>query len=744
MLSNFFQMPGISTTTFYKPFLERKAPAPGPSFKNVNQCSDETRELYFTSSNTAALAMIQGNRHLTMMVGQVIKKDPAGQLNSVLFNGSNTELAPAMTGPDSAHHYFGVMPRRGIENVLSVPDGMCTGTILTADQVEGSGFSETNLVAFAATRMFPCKYGAQWVEGSIDEPGVIDLFANEYGVDAGDWIRLVKHSMDNAAKIAPIYHKLKQADKFEEHLGSKYENITLAPGGPDVQIYAINRESAEDDYKLVRTNCGPYKTIAAAAPPPAVGGGGGPTTLADVATILQTKGDRVESEKMKRGLIKLRGANMAAEVDFKKGFMKDPSLPTPTAACKAMLALKTIDERAYELKSILDTNSSLRPKGVQVTAMYGKRTMRDHDEELCRKLVVGALATVPLKTLGDKTMKVGIAAYLPMGSTKLDKMKEERDRKTAQEAHGSADDESRIELFLPDHVQGQGQVMSMLANHKAANDAMWISIDQNDTPVVAQASDFLFHLFLEPHMADWTAALSAQESDDLNHHIIARLDRLHCAFSKQADDYTVKAAVGNDAPQSIELAPYNRYLTVFADDIRDMEKAANGGARFRPSISIKPVPKVQEPQFKKQRQEAQAPRQHQQQQRAPSQASPNGANQQGASGWGNAWSNPGAQAPRPRDSAESKKKGDLCLRGNLEPAKAMAPSLANIHCAPFATKGFFCEGCPLKHLPMHKWADEDRATQIAHVEANVASVKFRKGLRWLPNGKEHLVHDGEN
>ena len=244
-------MSGISTTTFYKPFLERKAPAPGPSFKSVNQCSDETRELYFTASNTAALAMVQGNRRLTMRVGQIIKKDSAGQVNSVLFNGSNTELAPAMTGPDSVRHYFGVMPRRGIENVLKVPDGMCTGTILTADQIEGSGFSETNLVAFAATRMFPCKYGAQWVEGSIDDPGVIDLFANEYGADAGDWIRCVKHAMDNADKIAPIYHKINQADEFEEHLGPKYENITLSPGGPDVQIYAINKESAEDDYKLV-------------------------------------------------------------------------------------------------------------------------------------------------------------------------------------------------------------------------------------------------------------------------------------------------------------------------------------------------------------------------------------------------------------------------------------------------------------------------------------------------------------
>ena len=150
-----------------------------------------------------------------------------------------------------AYHYFGVMPRRGFKNVLSVPEGMCTGTILTSNQVEGSGFTEANLVAFAASRMVPCKHGAQWVEGSIDEPGVIDLFENEYGPDAGSWLRCLKYSMDNAAKIVPIYHKIKQGDAFEEHLSQKYENITLSTGGAEVHIYAINKESAVDDYKLV-------------------------------------------------------------------------------------------------------------------------------------------------------------------------------------------------------------------------------------------------------------------------------------------------------------------------------------------------------------------------------------------------------------------------------------------------------------------------------------------------------------
>ena len=86
-----------------------------------------------------------------------------------------------------------------------------------------------------------------------------------------------------------------------------------------------------------------YKTVAAAPPPPAVGGGG-PTSLADVTSILATKGERVESAKMKRGYIKLRGPNIAAEVGFRKGFMKEPNLPTPTVACNAMLALKTINE----------------------------------------------------------------------------------------------------------------------------------------------------------------------------------------------------------------------------------------------------------------------------------------------------------------------------------------------------------------------------------------------------------------
>ena len=59
------------------------------------------------------------------------------------------------------------------------------------------------------------------------------------------------------------------------------------------------------------------------------------------------------------------------------------------------------------------------------------------------------------------------------------------------------------------------------------------------------------------------------------------------------------------------------------------------------------------------------------------------------SGWGNAWLNLWAQVPRARDNAESKKTEDLCLRANLELVKAMSPSLATIHCAPFQPSDFF-------------------------------------------------------
>ena len=73
---------------------------------------------------------IQPNSCLAMRVGQIIKKDAGGAVHYMLFNGSNTELAPVMAGPSSMQHFLCHAVTWLFVNVLGVPEEVCKRTDL--------------------------------------------------------------------------------------------------------------------------------------------------------------------------------------------------------------------------------------------------------------------------------------------------------------------------------------------------------------------------------------------------------------------------------------------------------------------------------------------------------------------------------------------------------------------------------------------------------------------------------------
>ena len=104
-------------------------------------------------------------------------------------------------------------------------------------------------------------------------------------------------------------------------------------------------------------------------------------TLGDVASFFISKDDRKENACLKKGFLKLKATFIAGDIDFKNGTLKYLLLTMPTAAHVLANNEITLEERAENLKQILDTDNVLIAQGL-IIAMDTHRDMANHDIQM--------------------------------------------------------------------------------------------------------------------------------------------------------------------------------------------------------------------------------------------------------------------------------------------------------------------------------------------------------------------------
>ena len=76
------------------------------------------------------------------------------------------------------------------------------------------------------------------------------------------------------------------------------------------------------------------------------------------------------------------------------------------------------------------------------------------------------------------------------------------------------------------------------------------------------------------------------------------MDQFMSKILKAGNDFDTKTEIATGNVDNIKLNAYTKAVTCFADDCKDIMKAANGGTKLDPSISIRPV-EVQQPEAKR-------------------------------------------------------------------------------------------------------------------------------------------------
>ena len=92
--------------------------------------------------------------------------------------------------------------------------------------------------------------------------------------------------------------------------------------------------------------------------------------------------------------------------------------------------------------------------------------------------------------------------------------------------------------------------------------------------------------------------MNGKEVLNVAYHCVAREDQFMSKIEKAGNDFDANTEIATGNVQNIKLEAYKKAVTYFADDCKDISKAANGGSKINPSISIHPVD-VQQPDTKR-------------------------------------------------------------------------------------------------------------------------------------------------
>lgn len=737
------------STAFRTAFLDK--PGTSPDFSVFSTSAPFVQALMAEHPTVAALAIVEPSGLLRIRSSPIVQRADDGSVLAVVSNGSNLALAPGISGPTTFQHFFSVAQRRAI------PGFAVKGSALPEEFFADTGMPYApNTFLFALPRALPIGFGKDWVEGSINDPAVLDLFQHEYGLEYGMWLRAIKASLTpTVSKAAALIHKsVVDANQFVTHLSGVAADLNITTGPATVYTSSINEVTHPSEITLLRDRLDHlFEVIQDAAPvtPHA------PFSPADFAAALTTRDERKETTKLRDGYLKLQGLFVAGVISFDKASLSSVILPTPTKAHENVNGKTSLDERLDAFKRILDTSNAQRVDG-RLYALESCRSMSHHDHQLCRQFLLGNWSPTPVVHLTDKHILVCILQFIPPTSEESSMIQREHDENEIITILNNTSQEKRTRLLAPARIYGIEQIKRMIANFVSASNALWISdAAKESVPIITRAFLLVFDYLHDPDFIEYYARLTRLDRENFAYHLLSRMDRLASRMVRASQDFTTHSAIAADLTDDIPLTQYRRAFTAWADDFADIKRTIDRGIKLELCTALRPVPpstastSATSPMthvspsssgfsssgapFKKQKpsDEPSVPRKVA---TTPTVAS-------SVSAASSAWS-PSFSLPRPAkyDLNHGKKMGDFVLQDNF--SIPFPPTLTSKFCHPFSTFGQACgrSECMKVHLPFGKWTSSDQAAQIAHVEANHPRLAFNKAfVRTLPEDKKHLLVD---
>ena len=159
----------MAPTEFQTPYTKCRSATDGPPPLLYCKGAKETQEICVLSHMTGAIAIVELTYMLTMKVAPIYKR-VGTDIRYILLNSSNNDVAPAMA-MSGMFDYFSTL-----ETWRDVPDLAIKGIELTTELLEGTGITPTHMhmIMISLPRMIPLGYLKEWIEGSINNQGVLD------------------------------------------------------------------------------------------------------------------------------------------------------------------------------------------------------------------------------------------------------------------------------------------------------------------------------------------------------------------------------------------------------------------------------------------------------------------------------------------------------------------------------------------------------------------------------------------
>ena len=102
---------------------------------------------------------------------------------------------------------------------------------------------------------------------------------------------------------------------------------------------------------------------------------------------------------------------------------------------------------------------------------------------------------------------------------------------------------------------------------------------------------YIFELLHQKDVKDYIGLVSPEEHTDLCYHLAGQLDHFQSSFSKAGEKFNTNIAIAAGKADDIDFTSYQKATITLPGDLACLVKAANGGAKINPSISIHPIAK---------------------------------------------------------------------------------------------------------------------------------------------------------
>ena len=362
----------------------------------------------------------------------------------------------------------------------------------------------------------------------------------------------------------------------------------------------VNEDANPDDYNRIKNMLGPFEDEtptggeAAGLAASSVGGATPRGIFDELATVITGTEDRKENTRLKKGENKLYGVFVTGEVKFEEGTLTMMGLPVPTEALKKALNTKTLDERAEELASIVDSNNARRAPGSKL-AIESCRLMTVHPGNSMRQLAMGRFGKKHIKSLTEKNTELSVVNFLHLEIAKIESMTTAANTAAARQAQDGGAMEGDVMLLVADTAGTISSVLSMIANVDSMSEGLWVGATK---PLITQAAVFIFDKLQEADVQEYIGKLDEIARAKLSYHLISRLDWFVFGIQGVSLDYENVAAIAGRNQDELKLIAYMRIVKRLTNDLNDLEKAVYGGREIDPSFTIMPSRQVnKKPRF---------------------------------------------------------------------------------------------------------------------------------------------------